>query len=124
MNKLIKSTILALAVLLGGMAYSQEPGHHTVKPAEFKALVDGGKGIVIDVRTSGEFAKGTIKGAVNYDYFKALKTEMDKLDKSKTYLIFDHTGTRGPKAMAMMKDKGFKTIYLLQGGYSAYKSMK
>lgn len=79
-----------------------------------------GKAELLDVRTPGEFASGTIPGAKNIDvtsaqFQQALKT----LDKDKEYFVFCRSGNRSGSACDMMAAQGFKA-YNLAGGVGAW----
>ncbi|HBK72286.1 MAG TPA: hypothetical protein DDZ39_11645, partial [Flavobacteriaceae bacterium] len=43
---------------------------HKLSVADFKKAIDDKVGILVDVRTSEEFAKGHLEGAVNIDFKK------------------------------------------------------
>ena len=74
---------------------------------------------ILDVRTPDEFSEGTIKGAINIDFYESnFKNELSKLDKGKTVLIFCRSGGRSGKASKMLEELGFNTVYDLKGGYS------
>ena len=76
---------------------------------------------LIDVRTADEYAGGTIGMAVNIDFFgESFKEEMAKLDLERPVFIFCAKGGRSGKASAICKEIGFKTIYDLDGGYTAW----
>lgn len=76
---------------------------------------------LIDVRTAKEFAGGTIGTAVNLDFFgENFKEEMGKLDLERPVLLFCASGGRSGKTSAICKELGFKTIYDLDGGYTAW----
>ncbi len=74
--------------------------------------------VIIDVRTDDEFSTGYIEGAVNIDFYMGSKfiSEIDKLDKSKSYFIYCKSGARSGQTCELMKQKGFKKVYNLEGG--------
>jgi len=73
--------------------------------------------VILDVRTPGEFSEGHIENAVNLDFHAdAFADELESLDKKKTYLIYCRTGGRSGNALKMMKEKGFKDVYNMEGG--------
>ena len=74
--------------------------------------------VIIDVRTDDEFSTGYIEGAVNIDFYMGNKfiSEIDKLDKSKSYFVYCKSGARSGQTCELMKQKGFKKVYNLEGG--------
>jgi rhodanese-related sulfurtransferase len=73
--------------------------------------------VILDVRTPEEFSEGHIENAVNLDFYAdAFPDELESLDKEKTYLIYCRTGGRSGNALKMMKEKGFKDVYNMEGG--------
>jgi len=124
MKNLLKTVVLAITLITGYSATAQQPGYHDVQVSEFETLVKAGAGTVLDVRTPKEFAEGHLNGAVNINYFdKDFKAQVAKLDKSKPVYVYCHSGGRSAKAMTIMQGEGFKTVYNLTGGYSAWKSV-
>jgi len=118
---------IIVAVLIGGcLDGGPAPGHQTVwtiPPAEALALIEErGKDpgfVIIDARRPDEFAGGHIAGAVNID--SATFTEHIKdLDPDGTYVIYCRTGGRTAGVRDMMREAGFREVYEIQGGISAW----
>ena len=81
--------------------------------------------IVIDVRTSEEFAESHLKGAINIDVLKPdFQSEVSKLDKSKTVKVYCRSGGRAGKALGIMNSVGFKDVENLGSLNQASKKMK
>lgn len=80
--------------------------------------------VVLDVRTAQEYAEGRIAGSENLDVLKTdlFTTSIAKLDKSKTYYVICRSGSRSQKAVAQMKEAGFKNIYNITGGMQAWEA--
>lgn len=75
---------------------------------------------LIDVRTSAEFASGTIKRAKNMDLMSAnFQTQVQKLDKDRTYFLFCRSGNRSGSATSLFEKLGLKS-YNLVGGIGAW----
>lgn len=73
--------------------------------------------VLVDVRTPDEYTAGHIKGAINIDYYaQDFENNIAKLDKTKAYFIYCHSGNRSGHAASIMNDAGINTIYDLQGG--------
>lgn len=75
----------------------------------------------LDVRTPEETADGIIAGAIKIDY-RADKFEdkLDKLNRDDSYIVYCRSGGRSSKTADIMKQMGFKSIYNLEGGYTAF----
>ena len=84
---------------------------------EFKEKFTSSQGaVLVDVRTSGEFAGGSIKGAKNIDMMSpTFKDQFLKLDKDKEYFLFCRSGNRSGQACNVLAKEGYKT-YNLDGG--------
>jgi len=94
----------------------QDLDGHAFKTAYTKA----GKAELLDVRTPGEFASGTVPGAKNLDVMSPeFKAALGKLDKDKEYFVFCRSGNRSGSACQLLAEKGLKA-YNLQGGVGAW----
>jgi rhodanese-related sulfurtransferase len=75
--------------------------------------------VILDVRTPEEFAAGHIQGALNRDYYSsALKDNLDKMDKTKIYIVYCLTGGRSAAVRDIMQELGFQHIYNMTGGFA------
>ncbi len=73
--------------------------------------------VILDVRTPQEIAKGYIEGAITHDFFsETFPDELNKLDKQKTYLIYCRSGRRSSKALQLMQQLNFRTVYNMTSG--------
>jgi phage shock protein E len=77
---------------------------------------------VLDVRTPEEFKEGYIDGAVNIDFYADdFQDRISSLDPSKTYYVYCRTQNRSGKAAELMQSKGFKEVYVLEGGINKWR---
>jgi len=91
-----------------------------VNAQAFKKAMDAKTGIVIDVRTPGEFAQGHIKGSKNIDAMNGnFAREFSKLDKKIPVLIYCKSGGRSSRAANKLKRMGF-SVYNMQGGFMGW----
>lgn len=80
--------------------------------------------LLIDVRTTEEFAQGHVDGALNIPY-----QETDKLmsaigtDKTRPVVVYCRSGNRSGKAMVALETKGYTNIFNATG-YEALKETK
>jgi len=86
-------------------------------PVEFKTKIkEDRNGIILDVRTEGEFRMGHIKGAVNIDMLETdFSSSLAKLNKGKTYYVYCRSGNRSAKACRLLKSMGYEALNL-EGG--------
>jgi len=90
--------------------------------ADFGAVIANG-GIIIDVRTPGEYAGGHIKGSVNIPLGN-LQGQMSKLKKDKAIITCCASGMRSGSAKSMLLSNGFKEVYNGGSWYSLKKFEK
>ena len=73
--------------------------------------------VILDVRTSGEFAAGHIEGAINIDAEgMTFAGDIEKLDKNAEYAVYCQSGRRSGNAVSAMKDAGFTKLTNLSSG--------
>ncbi len=91
-----------------------------INQEEFTSLVKDTNNVVIDVRTPGEVAEGYIPGTtLFYDYNDSnFESNIEKLDKTKGYVVYCRSGGRSSKAAELLQQKGIKKVYNLDGGIS------
>ncbi|MDP2159475.1 MAG: rhodanese-like domain-containing protein [Flavobacterium sp.] len=79
--------------------------------------------VILDVRTPEEFDRGIIPNAINIDIYKGqgFIYLLEELDKSKSYYVYCHAGSRSAKACEVMQQLGFSTTYNLVGGISEWE---
>ncbi|HEY8782100.1 MAG TPA: rhodanese-like domain-containing protein [Mucilaginibacter sp.] len=65
---------------------------------------------IIDVRTTGEFAGGHVKGSVNIP-LNTLSSRLSKLKKDQAFIICCASGMRSMSAKAILQSNGFTQVY-------------
>jgi rhodanese-related sulfurtransferase len=98
-------------------------GHHLISPAEFKKKIETDEYVLVDIRTAKEYTNEHILGAdLNLDFYADdFAEQVNKLDKDKKYLYYCRTGHRSGQAGHYAEQFGFKNVYELEGGISAWK---
>ena len=77
---------------------------------------------ILDIRPKEEFELEHLPGAINLDYDgHKFEEKVDKLDKTKDYLIYCKSGVRGGYFMSKMRDTGFHRAYNILGGFVGWK---
>ncbi|MBT1695769.1 rhodanese-like domain-containing protein [Fulvivirgaceae bacterium PWU4] len=121
----MKSIITFLLVVAATGCFAQS-AVEDLSPAAFKSKMDSLSGeVLLDLRTSDEMARGVIPGADQLDYFrKDFESAVGKLDRNKTYFIYCAVGGRSRETADLMARLGFKHVYNLAEGFTAWKKQK
>ena len=95
----------------------------TMNVPDFAKKISDKSIVLLDVRTPTEFAAGHIAGATNVDFESGtFESDIQQLDKSKSYAVYCRSGNRSGQATALMAKDGFKTIFNLDGGLINWQS--
>ena len=118
MNKIL--TVL-LAVLGLNTACGQQNFENTDVKG-FAELVADTNVVVLDVRTSSEFAEGHLERAINIDYQQSDFVEKAKatLPLDKKIAVYCRSGRRSVGAAGKLEEYGYKLVNL-KGGIIAWK---
>ena len=116
---------LLFGSLLGCTAcQSSDSTIRTVNATEFSQLIKDSKPVqLVDVRTPEEFQAGHIPGAILIDVKSADFNRLaeEKLKKDLPVAVYCRSGMRSLKAANQLKEKGFKPIYNLKGGFMEWQ---
>jgi phage shock protein E len=106
------ATVAASAVVAacGGEAAVPAAAQKSPGAADATAIAVAGQ-VVIDVRTSGEFAEGHLDGAINLDVESgAFEQALSELDPTQSYIVYCRSGRRSSIAAAWMAEQGFADV--------------
>lgn len=116
--RMLFSWMLAVAVTSGALATAAE--HTKESLTEIKEQVDGGKGVLVDVREIQEWDAGHIDGAIFFPISSVTDgltdEELKKLPKDKSLYIHCIVGMRALKVAKVLEQKGF-LVRPLKPGY-------
>lgn len=77
--------------------------------------------VVLDVRTTEEFAEGHLDGAIMVDFYAPdFADQLADLDPDVPYLLYCRSGNRSGQAAALMADLGFADVADIDGGIVAW----
>ena len=98
-----------------------------IQPENWNHLISDDEVLVLDARNTYEYSIGSFKNSIhpettNFREFPSWikKFEASGIDKNKKVAMFCTGGIRCEKASSLMKAKGFKNIFHLQGGILNY----
>lgn len=96
-----------------------------LSPREAYSFLEANQGnasvVIIDVRTSGEYAGGHLDGAVNIDSV-SFADRMGELDLNATYLLYCQGGVRSADVRSQMTEAGYPAVYDIAGGIAAWEA--
>ncbi|MBI2469978.1 MAG: rhodanese-like domain-containing protein [Planctomycetes bacterium] len=93
-----------------------------ISPKQAKELIDKEKDVfVLDVRTKEEYDKMHIKGA-NLIPIQEMEQNISKIPKDRKVIVHCAAGKRSAKACEMLKDKGLKELYNVDGGINKWQA--
>jgi len=117
--------ILILLILLTGFAVNHvlAGSGNTEAARQAWPMIEQGT-LLIDVRTSGEFAQGHIDGALNipWEQTSQLLSAIGD-DKQRPVVVYCRSGNRSGKAKAVLEKQGYTNVFNATG-YEALKQTK
>jgi phage shock protein E len=125
-------TTLSIFLLLFAVSCTKKPKEKIyadiAPPKAFKLIKNPEQNkdlVILDVRTGAEYKAQRIPNSINIDFRGPyFIKELNKLDKSKTYLVYCRSGSRSKKTHIEMKQLGFERIYNLSGGINDWVQYK
>ncbi len=107
------------------LACSDKKTEASLSPADFNTKYKNTpNAILLDVRTVAEVKEGTLPNAQNIVYDDSFKDKLGSLSKETPIFVYCAAGKRSAKAADILKEKGFKEVYQLNGGLNAWKGAK
>lgn len=87
-----------------------------------KLKIDHKDLVILDVRTPKEISAGKISSdALELNFYSdGFENKINRMDKSKTYLVYCKSGGRSSQAIQLMSKNGFNDLFNLEGGYTAW----
>jgi len=120
----MRSAFLLLFTLVSfqGFSQKQEKGRLEVLDCHaFYAKMTGMLCNVLDVRSSAEFADGSIKGAKNLEWdSETFKDQAKLLPKNHPVFLFCQGGFRSGEAAQWFLKNGFTSVMVLENGFDAW----
>ena len=79
-------------------------------------------GVILDVRTPDEYAEKHIPNAslINVQDPQHFMSEIEQLDKTKSYFVYCKSGARSMMACQIMSQMGFEQLANLDGGITGW----
>jgi rhodanese-related sulfurtransferase len=107
--------VALLATACSGASQSKEG--QDLPPTTFAQKLKEQPGVVLDVRTPEEYTEGHLPNAQLLNFYdEQFRQKLEQLDKNQTYYVYCRSGGRSSRAVALMRELGFKKVYNLKGG--------
>ena len=121
-KKILVSMMMVIGLLMSCQTKSPQTIAKRVEVKEFSQMMAKYDKIqVVDVRTPEECQEGMIGAAVNINFYKPdFSTAIQGLDKDTPTFVYCQAGGRSQQALNQMVELGFKEVYELKGGYTAW----
>ena len=117
--------LFALLFLIGTRVFAQTAVQDSIQVLsipQFEKMATKKKSKIIDVRTPEEVAEGHLADATTINFLSPdFASQVDSLNKKRTYLLYCRSGSRTRKAADAMQKMGCKHVYMLEGGINAWK---
>ena len=110
-------TIISLFILLTLSSCAQETGYFQLNATDFQNISSTTPGILLDVRTLGEYKNGHIEnsGQLNY-YASDFRGKLLLLPKNQPVYLYCNTGYRSERAAKFLAANGYSQVYNLEKG--------
>jgi len=118
--------ILAFAGTLGALLASEISrrlsGMKAVDPVQATQLSNRENAVFLDIRDDGDYSGGHLPEAIHIP-IKQLTERIDELNKHKDcpVIAYCRSGNRSNGAGSILKKHGFKNVYNLNGGITAWQ---
>ena len=129
-HRLPPLVLVVLSLTLTCACLGNTPGHGDpntglISPALAATMIEEMRDdpgfVIIDLRTADEFAGGHIPGAINIDA-ATFPEHLETLNPDGTYVIYCRRGTRSAGVHKLMNEAGFREVYEIEGGISAWQA--
>lgn len=129
---LLPGVVLLLSAVIGipsfKKLYANEESTKTqtevknISARQARELIDSNRDVfILDVRTKEEHDEAHIKGA-NLIPIQELEANLNKIPKDKKVIVHCARGKRSARACEILKDKGLKELYNVEGGINQWKA--
>ncbi len=99
---------------------AETDGYKSVDAQAFASAMNGDY-LLLDVRTQEEYDEGHIEGALLIPH-NELAGRLDEIKEYDKVLVYCASGNRSVAASQILMNAGYKEVYNLAGGYSAWQA--
>ena len=119
--------IICIGFLIPSLSAQDSTRILAVSAKEAADLIDKHNGddefAILDIRTPGEFQSGHLAKSIPIDFYsQTFAGQLNRLDKTKTYLVYCRTGNRSTKSLELFKKLKFQKVYHMASGIRVWKN--
>lgn len=115
--------LIGLIAMSGGALFWRSYEQRGSSLSQFQAtkMINNGNVAILDVRDADDFALAHLRDAKNIPHRELTKRarELDRF-KSKALIVVSKAGLQSARVIPELKKMGFKEVYNLEGGISAW----
>ena len=117
--------LVLAAVAIASMALAAEPQRVEPKTVNERIAWSDRSLVLLDVRTTAEYAEGHLPGAINIPHTE-LASRVAELSEARDrdIVVYCRSGTRAEHALGVLKDAGFSRLFHLDGDYQRWSAEK
>ncbi len=90
-----------------------------IDPLRLQEMQEHGDFVLVDVRTEQEISRGVIPGASHIP-LHLLPARFGEIDSARAVVFYCQSGARSAQACAFLSGRGWREVYNLEGGMSAW----
>lgn len=119
---LVAMAVVAALLVIVFEIRARRDAFAAISPQDLIRLQNQG-GIVLDLRSSADYAAGHIGSARDFDSAQILTAnETLRKYKEKPVIVYCESGSTGASAARVLSGQGFKQAYNLRGGLAAWRA--
>lgn len=123
---LVPFCIFSILFIFPSYSLQQDNNIITVLPKEAAGLIEKHKVstdfVILDIRTPGEYQTGHLPNSFLIDFYsKSFVDRINRLDKTKTYLLYCRSGNRTGRSLELFRKMKFKLVYHMANGIIGWK---
>ena len=119
----MKNIIYITLILIFSACTNNAQDIKSMNTQEAKQYMEKNPGyVLLDVRTPEEVSEGKIQDALHINFYdEDFRSQLEKLDKDKTYIVYCRSGNRSGQAAEIMNEMKFKEVINLDGGIEEWE---
>ena len=121
----MKNILVLLLIALAGFYFLSgntraNGAYQNISAEHAKTLSQQPEYILLDVRTPAEISERSIAGSLNVP-LQELEQRLSEIPRDKKLLVICRSGNRSRQAIQILSKHGYKELYNVEGGITAWK---